>query len=88
MAAINADPEVMRWIGSGTTRSVEQTRTAIKLWEREWDESGFGLFAVEMRDTGELAGFVGLSISVATPFVKKCQGLRDTRKQLRASPCP
>ncbi len=69
MAAINADPEVMRWIGSGMTRSVEQTRPAIKLWEREWDESGFGLFAVEMRDTGELAGFVGLSIPDFLPEV-------------------
>ena len=69
MAAINADPEVMRWIGSGTTRSVEQTTAAIKLWEREWEESGFGLFAVEMRDTGELAGFVGLSIPDFLPEV-------------------
>ena len=29
MAAINADPEVMRWIGAGATRDLEQTRSGV-----------------------------------------------------------
>ena len=29
LAAINGDPEVMRWIGTGVTRDVEQTRASV-----------------------------------------------------------
>ncbi|MFJ9724836.1 GNAT family N-acetyltransferase [Streptomyces sp. NPDC101209] len=62
MAAINADPEVMRWIGDGSVRDARQTRLGIEAIEREWDAHGFGLFAVEIRATGEPAGFTGLSV--------------------------
>ncbi|MBK3644107.1 GNAT family N-acetyltransferase [Streptomyces sp. MBT33] len=62
MAAVNADPEVMRWIGDGSLRDEQRTRRGIEAIEREWDEQGFGLFAVEIRSTGGLAGFTGLSV--------------------------
>ncbi|WP_405677561.1 GNAT family N-acetyltransferase [Streptomyces sp. NBC_01511] len=62
MAAVNADPEVMRWIGDGSVRDERQTRDGIKAMEREWDAHGFGLFAVEIRSTGQMAGFTGLSV--------------------------
>lgn len=62
MAAVNADPEVMRWIGDGSVRDEQQTRHGIEAMEREWDTQGSGLFAVEIRSTGELAGFTGLSV--------------------------
>lgn len=69
MAQINADPEVMRWIGSGSVADEARTRAAIARWEDEWDERGFGLFAVERRDTGELIGFTGLSVPEFLPEV-------------------
>jgi RimJ/RimL family protein N-acetyltransferase len=69
MAAVNADPEVMRWIRDGGVRDEQQTRAGIKGWEREWETQGFGLFAVELRSTGELAGFTGLSVPVYLPEV-------------------
>jgi RimJ/RimL family protein N-acetyltransferase len=69
MAAINADAEVMRWIGGGSTRTAEETRASINAWERTWDEYGFGLFAVEVRETGELAGFTGLAIPEFLPEI-------------------
>lgn len=69
MAAINADPEVMRWIGDGSRRTEQQTRAGVEAVERAWDEHGFGLFAVEIRDTGELAGFAGLSVPDFLPEV-------------------
>ncbi|MFE5096246.1 GNAT family N-acetyltransferase [Streptomyces sp. NPDC056638] len=62
MSAVNADPEVMRWIGDGSVRDEPQTRRGIEAMEREWDRQGLGLFAVEIRSTGELAGFTGLSV--------------------------
>ena len=69
MAAINADPQVMRWIGDGAIPSAEQTRTGIEACEREWDANGFGLFAVQVRATGELAGFTGLAVPHFLPEV-------------------
>ncbi|WP_328917412.1 MULTISPECIES: GNAT family N-acetyltransferase [unclassified Streptomyces] len=69
MAEINADPEVMRWIADGSVRDLEQTAQSIELWEEEWDEEGFGLFAVELLASGELIGFTGLSVPRFLPEV-------------------
>ncbi|WP_255744485.1 GNAT family N-acetyltransferase [Streptacidiphilus sp. ASG 303] len=69
MAAVHADPEVMRWIRDGSVRDERQTRDGIRAWESEWESQGFGLFAVEIRSTGELAGFTGLSVPHFLPEV-------------------
>ncbi|MFR9757049.1 GNAT family N-acetyltransferase [Streptomyces sp. TR06-5] len=69
LAAIHADPEVMRWIRDGSVRDEQQTRSGIRAWESEWASQGFGLFAVEIRSTGELAGFTGLSVPHFLPEV-------------------
>jgi RimJ/RimL family protein N-acetyltransferase len=60
-AAICADPDVMEFIGNGSVRTPEQASDLINFAEKTWDEDGFGLFAVELRDTGELIGFSGLA---------------------------
>lgn len=64
-----ADPEVMRWIGDGSVRTRQQTKAGIEAWERDWERWGFGLFALEMRTTGELAGFTGLAVPEFLPEV-------------------
>ncbi len=69
LSEINADPEVMRWIGDGSTLDLEETADAIERWEDEWDEEGFGLFAVELLASGELIGAVGLSVPEWLPEV-------------------
>lgn len=69
MAEIHADPQVMRWIADGSVRDVERTADDIERWEEEWDEEGFGLFAVELLASGELAGFTGLSVPRFLPEV-------------------
>ncbi len=69
MAAVNADPEIMRWIRDGSVRDERQTRDGVRAWESEWESRGFGLFAVEIRSTGELAGFTGLSVPGFLPEV-------------------
>lgn len=60
-AAICADPDVMRYIGNGKTRTAEDAARSITSFQNEWRERGFGLFAVESRKTGGLVGFTGLS---------------------------
>ncbi|MFC8588421.1 GNAT family N-acetyltransferase [Streptomyces sp. NPDC057217] len=67
LSEINADPEVMRWIGDGSVRDPDDTAGDIERYEEEWDEEGFGLFAVELLASGELIGFAGLSVPEHLP---------------------
>ncbi|WP_239139832.1 GNAT family N-acetyltransferase [Actinoplanes campanulatus] len=69
MAAINADPEVMRWIRNGQPLDRDGTAERLATWRRHWDEHGFGLFALTLRDTGELAGFTGLAVPTFLPEI-------------------
>lgn len=60
-AAICRDPKVMQFIGSGATRSLQQAEKSIETFECQWEERGFGLFAVEVLDDNAFIGFTGLS---------------------------
>jgi RimJ/RimL family protein N-acetyltransferase len=54
------DDEAMRFIPRGASPSVERTRASIERFMRHEREHGFGLWAVELKDTGELIGDAGL----------------------------
>ncbi|MCQ4212028.1 MULTISPECIES: GNAT family N-acetyltransferase [Streptomyces] len=62
LADIQADPAVMRYVGDGDPRSLDETAEDIERWEEEWDDEGFGVFAVELLGPGELIGAVGLYV--------------------------
>jgi len=68
-AAMCSDPEVMRYIGSGATRTRAQVRASIHAYEREWEEHGYGLFAVELLEDGEFLGFTGLAEPTFLPEI-------------------
>ncbi|MFZ3569630.1 GNAT family N-acetyltransferase [Streptomyces sp. BH097] len=76
LAEIQADPTVMRHIGDGAPRSLDETAEDIERWEDEWDDEGFGLFAVELLGSGELAGAVGLYVPDAPPQVADHIGIQ------------
>jgi hypothetical protein len=59
----------MRWIGGGSVRGEQQTKAAIETFERRWDQYGFGMFALELRATGELIDFTRLAIPQLLPEV-------------------
>jgi RimJ/RimL family protein N-acetyltransferase len=71
LAAINADPEVMRWIGSGRVLGRGLTDDLIARFEGEWRDRGYGLWAVSWRDdpARELLGFCGLTVPAFLPEV-------------------
>jgi RimJ/RimL family protein N-acetyltransferase len=69
LAAMNADPEVMRYIGDGSVRDREQSAAGLVQVERDWEERGYGLFAVEVKETGQLAGWVALAEPAFLPEV-------------------
>lgn len=68
-AAINAQPEVMRYINDGRTLDRVATAERLATYRRHWDEHGFGLYAVDLKETGELAGFTGLATPTFLPKI-------------------
>jgi RimJ/RimL family protein N-acetyltransferase len=68
-AALNADRAVMRFIGDGRPLDRAASDALLGRLEAHWREHGFGLWAAELRDTGALAGFVGLAIPSFLPSV-------------------
>lgn len=60
MAALNADPEVMRHFPS--TYSTEQTNAAIDRWSSQQRERGWAFSPVELISSGEFIGMIGLSM--------------------------
>jgi len=67
-AAVNADPEVMRFIGDGRPLTRRESDELMARIERHWDEHGYGLWAVEERG-GAMIGFAGLAIPSFLPAV-------------------
>ncbi|MEV4418450.1 GNAT family N-acetyltransferase [Patulibacter sp. NPDC049589] len=59
-AAMNADPDVMRWIASGVLDPVTSDALRARL-RREWLRSGRGVWAVERGEDGAFLGFCGLT---------------------------
>ena len=57
-AAMNADPEVMRYFPACLDRA--ETDALILRMDRHFECHGFGWWAVEVRDSGAFTGFVGL----------------------------
>ncbi len=60
-ARLCADPGVMRFIGNGSTLNREQSGEQVSRFVRHWDDRGFGLWAVEEKESGAFVGFAGLS---------------------------
>ena len=59
-AAMNADPEVMRFFPSTQDRAASDA--LVDRIEAAFDEEGFGLWAVEVPGVAPFAGFVGLAV--------------------------
>lgn len=65
--AMNGDPQVMRYFPAIMTR--EASDGFLKRAIENWETVGFSWFALEMRDSGKLIGFTGLSRPpYETPF--------------------
>ncbi|MEU1318577.1 GNAT family N-acetyltransferase [Streptomyces tibetensis] len=66
-AAMNADPEVREHLGDLLTR--EQCDASVAQFQAEFDQRGYGWWAVEARGTGEFIGFAGLDqVDDGMPF--------------------
>jgi RimJ/RimL family protein N-acetyltransferase len=60
-AAMNADPEVMRYFPAHLRPDRAGSDAGIDRMEALFDRQGFGLWALELAGTGEFLGFTGLN---------------------------
>jgi len=60
-AAINADPEVARFVSSSGPLARPESDLMLRKMIDHWHDHGFGLWMADLRETGELVGFVGLA---------------------------
>ncbi|NIG56016.1 GNAT family N-acetyltransferase [Chitinophaga sp. Cy-1792] len=58
-AAINADPVAMEFFPMLMTE--EETRNMIARMQQHFDQYGYGLYAVDLLETGQFIGFVGFN---------------------------
>jgi RimJ/RimL family protein N-acetyltransferase len=66
-AAINADPEVTRYLRGPMRR--DESDELLATIRGHWRQHAFGLYAVEVKQTGAFAGFVGLAVPSFLPEV-------------------
>lgn len=59
LTVLNQDPVVMEFIGPLLSQAESQAMIARA--EKSWDELGYGRFAVEVADTEQFVGFIGLA---------------------------
>ena len=59
-AAMNADPAVMKFFPSLQSRQASDA--SIDLWESQFSSQGWSNWAVEILESGEFIGFLGLSV--------------------------
>ena len=62
MCEITRDPEVMRHIGHGHPLTREETSQNLASIVAAFRRRGFGRWALELKETGGLAGYCGLSL--------------------------
>jgi RimJ/RimL family protein N-acetyltransferase len=66
-AAMNADPDVREHLGDLLSR--EQSDASVARFQADFDQRGYGWWAVEARATGEFIGFAGLDqVDDGMPF--------------------
>jgi RimJ/RimL family protein N-acetyltransferase len=69
-AELNADPEVMRYIGNGRPMTRADSDALVQAIEAHWAEHGFGLWCAAPReDPDTCLGFIGLAVPSFLPAV-------------------
>jgi ribosomal-protein-alanine N-acetyltransferase len=91
-ASLNADADVMRYIGDGKPMTKEQTEIRLKAVLDHWAQHGFGLFTAIEKTGGDFVGFCGLKyldtsseIEVGYRLAKRFWGLGLATEAARAS---
>jgi RimJ/RimL family protein N-acetyltransferase len=60
MSAVYADPDVTQWVADGQPLTRQQCEEWIEVTHRNYQLRGYGMFLLELKSTGQVAGFCGL----------------------------
>jgi RimJ/RimL family protein N-acetyltransferase len=79
LAALFADPDVMRYVGTGEPTDRSEAQKALTSIIAHWNRHGFGRWAIEDKNTTAFMGYGGLRSLFGTPevvyhFAKKYWG--------------
>ena len=69
LAALFADPDVMRYVENGQPTDRAEAEKALASIIAHWEREGFGRWAIEDRQTNEFVGYGGLRSLFGTPEV-------------------
>jgi len=69
-AALNADADVMRYIGDGKLQSRAQTEVRLNAILDHWEHHGFGLWVTLEKASGDFVGFCGLKYLDSTSEIE------------------
>jgi RimJ/RimL family protein N-acetyltransferase len=69
LAALFADPDVMRYVGNGEPADRAEAEKALASIIAHWERHGFGRWAIEDKTTGEFVGYGGLRSLSGMPEV-------------------
>ena len=69
-AEMNADAQVMRYFQS--TLTAEETDALLERIRLHFEQHGFGLWAVALKETNEFAGFIGLAVPAFEAHFMPC----------------
>ena len=59
LAVAYADPEVVRFMGDGSTATLAEVEAGIERWLERWESWGMSLFSLERREDGRVLGRAG-----------------------------
>ena len=59
LAVAYADPDVVRFIGDGSTATLAEVEEGIEQWLERWESWGMSLFSLERRQDGRVVGRAG-----------------------------
>jgi ribosomal-protein-alanine N-acetyltransferase len=59
LAVAYADPEVMRFMGDGSTATLAEVEAGIERWLGRWEDWGMSLCSLERREDGRVLGRAG-----------------------------
>lgn len=75
LAAMRADADVMRYIGTGAAQDRGQARAWLEKNESRWEQYNLGMWAVMLKEKGALLGWCGLAMLDDTDEVEVGYGL-------------
>ncbi len=59
LAVAYADPEVVRFMGDGSTATLDEVEQGIARWLERWESWGMSLFSLERQEDGRIVGRAG-----------------------------